>query len=270
MDKPEEKQIEQHVIHPSTLQFQEKQFVKKWMENDEEIRMLTKWYEEFYKRFHQVEENKAASKLAQDIVDLKLFKKTSKITNGFVLAAHTTDIEQVPRLKTIKTFISKKHKTLVRLLHDERDEHFKLYVISKYVNEGDIVLIKIYNIDTLLVSEPGGSFCIPNDTFLKNNITDWTHCHINMPIAKIRIFRNITTSQINFDTTEIKREIHDFTFKLTKEQLQITSVFKNNSYPKKAVLFSNNLSRLIDMKTGMCSIALKYLLATETYVYFYK
>lgn len=286
MTKPDERRIELHASKCtlSLLSQEDDQWIRKWVEYDEDIQKLANWFKKFYATFNQIEASKEKRPDIPSAVHLTPRKTTPSLPNFFMLAAQipATEINGT-KLKTVKTFVSDTHKTILKVLLDERNQQLNLHVISNYVGRDDIVLLGVNTEDQLLVSEPGGSFHFPviktnsepgsdseTDILLKK-ITDWTRCQLYLAVDKIRLYKDSNTEEINFDTTELRRDRQALNLTCTNDELQITFPpgFNNRATPQRAVFISGRQSKYIEMNAGVCSVLLDNMSRSQACLYFY-
>ncbi|NBC65889.1 MAG: hypothetical protein GVY07_09585, partial [Bacteroidetes bacterium] len=205
MNIPTEKHIEQFVQNRSNLSEKEQEWIQHWIQKDEELRLLAEWFQVFYDTFEEIESTKERPNYLPPVIKLKPASHKSKSSrNVFVLAAQTPVTGRGKKtLKTIRTFVSEEHKTLVRILHNSAKKHSKLHVISEFLQDDDIVLIDAGDQNNkTLVSDPGGTFVIGDDEFPENTIKNWQKCELHLPISKVRVYKNDDQDTLNFDTTE--------------------------------------------------------------------
>lgn len=284
MTKPDERWIELHAsgYTLSLLSREDNERMRKWINYNEDIQNLASWFRKFYATFNQIEASKANTASIPSVVHLKLWKTTLSLPNLFMLAAQMPFSDTYgAKLKTVKTFVSDTHKTTLRLLHDERNKQLNLHVISNYVGPDDIVLLRVNTGDRLLVSEPGGSFHFPDtktdadpdpaaDISLKK-IEDWTICQLYLAVGNIRLYKDSHTGEINFDTTELKRDREELNLTSTNDRFQVTfsTGFNDQAPPQKAVFISDRQSMCIDIIAGVCSIPLDKMNGSQACLYFY-
>lgn len=286
MTKPDERRIE---IHASTctlslLPDEDDQWIRKWIDYDEDILKLASWFKKFYATFNQIQASKEKRSDIPSIVYLTPWKTNLSLPNLFMLAAQKPVKEaNGAKQRTVKTFVSDTHKTILRLLHDERDQQLNLHVISNYVRRDDIVLLRVNTGDQFLVSEPGGSFHFPEpktdsepgtdteiDISLKK-IADWSRCQLYLAVDKIRLYKDSNTGEINFDTTELRRDRQALKLTCTNNELLITFLpgFNDKKHTHRVVFNSGRQSNDIEINAGVCSIPLDKMSGSQACLYFF-
>lgn len=268
--KPTEKHIEQYVKYPSEMSREEKIWIESWVQKDKEIHLLIDWYKEFYAEIDKIERDKNRPKSVPSVIHLTPFQNRSKFSNGFILAAQTpVSRKKGSALKSVKTFVSEEHKTLIRILHDNDERKSKLFVISEYVEKDDIVLINVSEEQSFFVSQPGGTFVISDQTISKDKITDWSQCKLYLPLAKMIIFKNIETGEINIDLSSLDKVKKEINFEVIGDKLNIAADFGDDKLPEKLVLHSKDQSTFRFIEEGKCSIPLTDLKTTNSLLFFY-
>ena len=189
-----------------------------------------------------------------------------------MLAAQTPVTERNEKnLKTIRTFVSEEHKTLIRILHNSSRDQSKLHVISEFVREDDIVLIEIQDSEnSVLVSEPGGTFVISYQNFSQDTIKNWESCELHLPISKIRVYKNSDRDTLNFDTSEAYFKREELGIDRAEEKLHIMFNSSEGENPDKMVIYNGAKSSIWPIEDGNCLIDIQDLSETVTTLYFYK
>ncbi|MDX1641905.1 MAG: hypothetical protein R3220_09430 [Balneolaceae bacterium] len=270
MNRPTEKHIEQYVRYPSQLSREEKAWIEEWIDKDNEIHLLVKWFKEYYAEVNKVESRKNKPKSVPPVIQLKPFEKKSKISNGFILAAQTpVSGKKRSALKTVKTFVSNEHKTLIRILHDDHEKQTKFFVISEFVDDDDIVLMNVSEEQSFFVSRPGGTFIVSDQRISEKKIMDWSTCRLHLPLAKMDVFRTPETGELNIDSTGINREKYEISFEVVEEQLHIVTDFGADIIPEKLIVYSNEDSTFRTINNGKCSISLTDLKNPHSVLFFY-
>lgn len=269
LNTPSEKHIEQYVRNSSELSRETILWIEEWIEKDDEIRLLTEWYREFYREIASIRNQKTRPDSIPSIIHLTPFENQSKYSKGFVLAAQTpVSKKKRAGLKTLKTFVSKEHKTLIRILHDDDERQSKLFVISELVAEDDIVMMNVADQQSYFVSEPGGMFTISDLQISSEKITDWTHCKLYLPVAKIYVYKDGETGNINIDSSGLDKEHQQISLEQTENELTITTEF-DDLLPKKMVVHNNNHSLFRIADEGRFTISLSDLREPKSVLFFY-
>lgn len=273
MNFPTEKHIENYVLRRSELASEERRWIQEWIQKDEGVRLLTEWFKTFYRDTDNIESLEDRPDDFKPVIELQTSKKKSIYSSGvFVLAAQTPVKDRNKKsLQTIRTFVSEEHKTLIRILHNSLKNQSKLHVISEFVREDDIVLVEMRDKkNTLLVSEPGGTFVISYRQCSQDSIKNWESCELHLPISKIRVYKNSEWNTLNFDTSEAHFEREELTLERIKDKLHITFESSDEEMPNKMVIYNGSTSSIWPFKGGNGSISVEDLSDSETILYFYK
>lgn len=273
MNFPSEKHIEKYVLHRSELTNEEQRWIQDWIRKDEKVRLLVEWFKAFYRDTDEIESIEKRPDHFSSVIELKPDKKNSTFSSGvFVLAAQTSVRDRNKKnLKTIRTFVSEEHKTLIRILHNSNKNQTKLHVISEFVREDDIVLIEFRDRQkTLLVSEPGGTFVISDKKFSQEAIKNWSKCELHLLISKIRVYKDADQDSLNFDTTEAYFERDELDLSRMGDELHITFNSSDEKSPKKMVIYNQNRSTIGLIENKKCSLSIEDLPEAVTTLYFYK
>ena len=160
LNKPTEKHIEQYVRYPSLLSQEEKSWIEEWIAKDRETGMLAEWFKEYYAGMDTIESAKTKPESIPPVIQLTPFENRTNISGGFILAAQTPlSRKKSFGLKTLKTFVSKEHKTLIRILHDDDERQSKFFVLSEFIGDEDIVLMDVSEEQFFFCEPPGGHVC---------------------------------------------------------------------------------------------------------------
>lgn len=273
MNFPTEKHIEEFVLRRSEMTTEEQQWIQEWIQKDEGVRLLAEWFKNFYRSADDLESLQERPDDFSPVIELQTVQKKSIYSSGvFVLAAQTPITDRGKKsLKTIRTFVSEEHKTLVRILHNSLKNQSKLHVISEFVREDDIVIVEIRDQKkTVLVSEPGGTFVLSYQECSQDAIKSWERCELHLPISKIRVYKNSERNTINFDTSEAYFEREELELDRVEDELHVAFHSSNDKKPDKMVIYSGGKSSIWPVEDGNCSIDIQDLSETVTTLYFYK
>ncbi|MCG2588467.1 hypothetical protein [Rhodohalobacter sulfatireducens] len=273
MNIPTEKNIETYILNRTALTEKEQEWIQDWIQKDEEVRLLAEWFRVFYKKMDHIESVQERPDLLTSIIELEPAPQKSKYSgNVFVLAAQTPVADRRKKtLKTIRTFVSEEHKTLIRILHNSSKNQFKLHVISEFLQDDDIVLIDVGDQNNkTLVSDPGGTFVIPDQVFPENTIKNWQKCELHLPISKIRVFSNGEQGTLNFDTTEAHFEREELSLQKSGDKLQVSFNCSVERIPDKMVIYVGEKSSMWPVENGKCTIAIQNLSSPVSSLFFYK
>lgn len=273
MNLPTEKHIEKLVLRRSELTAEEQQWIQKWIRKDRGVRLLAEWFKTFHRSADDIESLQERPDDFSPVIELQTSQKKSIYSSGvFVLAAQTPVAGRNKKsLTTIRTFVSEEHKTLIRILHNSLKDQSKLHVISEFVRDDDIVLIEIRDKkNTMLVSEPGGTFVISYRECSQEAIKNWESCELHLPISKIRAYKNSEHDTLNFDTSEAYFEREELGLERVEDELHITFNTSSEEAPDKMVIYSEEKSTIWPVEHGNCAIDIQDLSDTVTTLYFYK
>lgn len=195
MKKPSEKQIETFVRHPDELSEDEVTWIKSFITSNEEFRLLAEWFSRFYDTLDDYisDTKKAADQKKRFPFSIELKPLPVAKKNGrriFVLAAQTDAMETSTAIEQIRTFASKKHGTLIRILSLKSNNKTKIDVISDHIGEDDIVMLSVPGSDVQLVTQPGGKIEISSDQLSDSEIKKWDSCRVNLPVLKSKVNRD--------------------------------------------------------------------------------
>lgn len=273
MRKPTEQQIEKYIRYPSELSDKEKKRIKKWIKQDQELQMLADWYNTFYQTIDQVNRDRKRFKDKPTIIILKPIEKSAYSNGCFILDAKAPASQETikkTKLKTSQTFVSKEHKTLIRVLYDSSKSLSKLYIISDFVNEDDIVILDIGDEENnYLVSEPGGTFEIDEQEIPAEDITNWKTCEMHLPISKINVFRDNTTGDVNIDSFASDRQNEDIRIEQCEEVLQVSIDVSDKPMPNMLIVHSGKKTTMWPVERGQSTVPLESLNATKSDLFFF-
>lgn len=268
MEKPSEEYIENYVRYPSDLSTKEKLWIEEWIQKDCEIRLLADWFREFYEVFDEVEKSKTSYAGKPDYIKLEpfSFEEEKSDSNSKDLF---TEISTFQSKRLVQTFLSKKNKTLIRILYDDEDRLYKLHIISEFVDKDDIVLIKIPENDTFLMGGPGESIPIPGK-ISPDNIREWPYCELYLPLSKIHVYRDKRTHYLNIDSRNLDSDTSSIDLKVINHQAEITIHSGDQPTPQKMALHSDKESILWTLENGSCSIPVKKISTSGSILFFFR
>lgn len=122
MNRIPEKDIEQFVRFPQTLDPDRIAEIRQAIEDSGETRKIYEFYTEFYREYDRVLEKRAYN------IQLSTFKRTS--VHGPVILAAKSASDDHEKLKTLSTLVSEKHKVVVRVLENSADASIQIHVIN--------------------------------------------------------------------------------------------------------------------------------------------
>ncbi|MCC5907265.1 MAG: hypothetical protein JJU13_13720 [Balneolaceae bacterium] len=269
MNKPTEYQIELFVKNPVKLSREERRWVREWVESDEEVRLLAVWFKEFYNLTEEIKQNSERKERKPSIIHLKAVSNQFNTANNFVLAAQTTVAKN--KHKSIKTFISEKYKTLIRVIYDDVKLRSRLHVISQYLNEKDIVILKLEDNLNFFISKPGGILEISESVIPKEKITDLEKCSMHLPILKIDLFRDSITGNITYTSDSADKVGFSHIMEISKDEIKIdVENISNTCKPDKIVLHTGGNSSLWLINSGFCRLPVEKLKSSNSLLFFYK
>ena len=268
MDKPVEYHIETYARHPKQLSRQERNWIKHWIEKDEEIALLYQWYRKFYGQVDAIETEKTKSTDRPAIIALKPFENNIIKKNHFVLAAETTTASK-SAYQSFRSFASDDKQTLLRVLHNRDKQSIRLDIISEHMDKDDIVMIETSDTKKLLISEPGGKLELTESELSRQEITDWQRCNIHLPVLKIFLYKDRKTGAITYSFNQKDPEHVDVDIDEKQISIEFTDTDGDN-IPVKMILHSGNLSRYRPVTGNICKLPVEDLSGIQSQVAFYQ
>lgn len=263
MLKPTEKQIETYVRFPSELTDVEKVWIRNAMWRDPELKRLADWFREFYGTFDQIDRDLKKTPPPAFVITLTPLQKSAISKSAFILSAGSPESSQTSRQKTLQTFASEEHKTLVRVLKDGKRKRSDLHVISGYINKDDILLLKTGKKDQdekekekerIFVSGPGGIFHIDEQDIPSGQIAEWPSFDLHLPVVSIQVFRDLTSDSVNYDTFANDRQNRAIQFDVQDSSLCVTVDASDDPMPTMLVSRSGKTKELMPMTGGRCTL----------------
>jgi len=179
-----EKDIEQYIRFPEQLSPDVIQMIETALEENEELALLADWFSRYYQL---VDDSGRISPARPPLIELVPMKVAeSKQRSIFVLAAKTEN-PNAEDIETVRTFVSDRYRTLMRVLYDRKRNLTRIHVVSDHVGEQDIVLIYFPDNDLHLVSKPGGKAEVPVEQIGKELVETWSSCRILLPMLRSKI-----------------------------------------------------------------------------------
>lgn len=147
-----EKEIEQYIRYPESLDAERRLQVKQAIQASAEYQEIAAFFREYDRLFTDIVRQKCRS----HVVDLHFFRpdSSSGSSNRLVLAAQAGR-EQAQQLRTVATLASDENQTLVRILREDA-ETYRIHVISPLLESGDISILSFADLGIdLVISEEG-------------------------------------------------------------------------------------------------------------------
>jgi len=270
LDKPKEKDIDLIIRNPESIPFEKREWIKLWIEKDPDLNRIAVWYREFYSHLNQVRQSKENHSNIPAVVELNDYKNHKKPFQGFVLAAQTAAVMDRP-LKSIKTFFSEEHNTLLRILYNHKTRQTRIHVISSYLADDDIVLLETEN-GKILAGSPGNVIDLPESVLSRKTILEWKKCLIHIPLCRINIYRDLHTGAITFS---IGRSMDEFRHKEIQLDIHQERIFlslpspENSLKPGKAILHSGGKNIFTTISENSCEIPIDHISTTSSQVFLY-
>jgi hypothetical protein len=187
LNKPGETEIEMYVRFPDELSAAEKKEIEEEINRDESLRLLAQWFREFYQKSDSIPAQTTSIRHRPSAIELtSMPARRKKTTHRFVLAAQTVASGK-KTFRTINTFISEEHQTLIRILKDESKQTVSIHVISRYLDKDDVLLVKMPNEKSHYLIQNRGKLEFPYRKGFREKAGDWDQCTLSFPVLKTRI-----------------------------------------------------------------------------------
>ena len=247
----------------------QREWIKAWIEKDEELAMLASWYREYYLQVDAFERSREKeSKSIPAVIELKAFKNGNRVKNNFVLAAQTSTASKTS-FHSFRSFVSGDERTILRVMHNRKKQSTRLQIISDFLDEDDIVMIEISDTKKLLISRPGGGLELPESELSKEDIIGWHGCNIRLPVLKVLLYRDDNTGSINYSLSQKGSEAVDV--EIDDSEIRIGfSEEKKGEIPGKMILHTSNISKYQPVHNSVCTIPLEDVTGTLSQVAFYQ
>ncbi len=269
MKKPSEYHIELFVNSPEKLSRDERRWVHEWINNDEEVRLIADWYRQFYKQTEEIKKNKESKVDKPPVIHLKAIPNQLKNGNNFILAAQTATAKS--KNKAIKTFVSEKHETLIRVIYDDKKTKIRFHAISQHLDDEDIVILNLEDDQSFYISKPGGVFEISDSVITKEKIADLDKCMIHLPLMKIDVFRDSNTGSITYSSSFTEKKGSSSILEITDKEISIDiENIPDKIKSERIILHSDGMSSLWLIDENHCRIPLKKFKNSSSVLFFYK
>ena len=269
MKKPSEYHIELFVNSPEKLSRDERRWIQEWINKDDEVRLIADWYRQFFKQTEEIKKNKESNIEKPAVIYLKAIPNQLKNGNNFILAAQTATAKS--KNKAIKTFVSEKHETLIRVIYDDKKTKIRFHAISQYLDDDDIVILSLEGDQSFYISKPGGVFEISDSVITKGKIADLDTCKIHLPLMKIDVFRDSNTGSITYFSSFTEKKGSSSILEITDREIKIDlESIPDKFKSERIILHSDGISSLWFIDENRCRIPLKKFKSTTSALYFYK
>lgn len=259
-----------YIRFPSEFTDAEKVQIRNAIRQNREFQLLAVWYREFYKTFDQIDRDLKKTPPADFVITLSPLQKSAVSKSDSIPSAVSFESSKSAGLKTLKTFFSEAHETLLIALKGKNNKHSQLHVISGYINEDDILLLKTGNQKKrILVSEPGGIFKIDEEDIPSGQIAEWPSFKLYLPVTSIKVFKDPSTGSVTFDTIANNRQNTNVQFEVEDSSLYVTVDTPNQAAPEKLVICSGKTKTLMPITGGRCTLDLESLEETSSVLIFF-
>jgi len=269
LNKLTEKHIELFIKDSSQFSIEERKWIERTIKSNEELEVLTDWFKKFYevKGYSKTVKPKIFEK--PDVITLSPMKMEMRPKNSFILAAQTLSASKKEQLTTVKTFISKQHKTLMRILQNEIRNETEVHLLSDFIAKDDIVLLYIAEEDFYLVSDEGGIIIIPGNKISKEKIAGWNQCKIHLPALKLFVTKQ-SSDEFKIDAEQSLLEPNSLSIEKVDGQYEVILMFKESWIdPKMIVIRSDNVKTMWFLNNGKTQIDEKYFVESHSTIYLY-
>ncbi|TVR29118.1 MAG: hypothetical protein EA390_10325 [Balneolaceae bacterium] len=268
MKLPSDKDIETYVKFPETLTGEKRAWIENALAASEELMLLADWFKTFYENVDSPEKEGEGYQHKPDRITMVPF-----ISEGlhrrkrFVLAAKTT--ERKDSLETVQTFQSEEFRSLLRILHREKNSEFNIHLVSEFVKNDDIILFKFMDRQGFTISKPGGKISIPEDKLTAEEIRGWNSCEIYLPAMTCNLNKK-TSSRDGFiaaikdggmETVEVTRSGADVLIQTDPES--------ESGLPAKMVLNTEKGSSLWKIENGRAVVPGSLFRGMDVKLFFY-
>ena len=249
---------------------------------DREIQLLADWYTEFYRTFDQIDIDLKKTRPPAFIISLTPLQRSAISKSPFILSADSPESSQSSRQKTLQTFASEEHKTLVRVLKGGKRKRSQLHVISGYIDKDDILLIKtgekirgqgqdekVKVKEKILVSDPGGIFKIDEQDIPSGQIAEWPSFDLYLPVASIKVFKDPATGSVTYDTFASDRQNTTIQLDVQDSSLHVTVDASDEPLPTMLVTRSGDTKELLPITGGRCTLNLERLGEVSSDLFFF-
>ena len=269
MKNPTEKHIEIYVKDPSRLSDEEREWIELAIKNNEDLKILADWFKKFFKVKEQVKAIKPNPFEIPSEILLCPMELEHKPRNSFVLAAQTLSSSKTEEIKTVKTFISRQHKTLMRVLRNDKQGETEVHLLSEYVSDDDIILLYIQDEEFYLVSDEGGVIKVADDEIPKEKFINWRQCKVHLPAFKLFVTKQ-SSNEYKIDS---EQNLHDSTV-LNIEKMEsyfnVNLTFKESWIDPKIVVFKTKESKtMCFLKKGKARIPVENFMGQTATIYLY-
>lgn len=207
MKKSKREHIESYIFTPELLTLNQKREIEEWLESDEELRAIASWYSDLKKEIRFVEKSKAKVRPKSSSIQLSPSSGVKRKKHTFTLAAQTSALKKKSAgYYTLRTFVSRENKALVRVLRDPGEGRVQIHAISENIEPDDIAMLKVPAISDLMISKPGGIF-YPKLTYISDeDVKNWESCTLFISMDRADLLLNVETGTIYLDTHRTDRE----------------------------------------------------------------
>jgi len=270
LKKSTKEHIESYIFTPNLLSTEKKREVEELLKESDELRALADWYRSFKNEIRYVEKSKSKKRPESSKVDLLPAPVIKKKKHSFILAAKTTSTyKSKSSLLTLRTFISKENKALVRVIRDSDSSQVQIHAISENIDSDDVAMIRIPGIPDLMISMPGGIFLPRKGQYSDDMVKNWDSCMLYIPMDRADLLLNPESGKVYLDTHRSDKE--QIMVSITEEADQIkihVKCFKDFRVDK-VVVSDGNRGYLMLMNQGYVNLPKSLIKNRVTSLFFF-
>ena len=271
MKKSTKEHIESYIFTPNLLSTEKKREVEELLKESDELRAVADWYRSFKNEIRYVEKSKSKKRPESSKVDLLPAPVIKKKKHSFILAAKTTSTHKSKSsLLTLRTFISKENKALVRVIRDSDSSQVQIHAISENIDSDDVAMIRIPGIPDLMISMPGGIFLPRKGQYSDDMVKNWDSCMLYIPMDRADLLLNPESGKVYLDTHRSDKE--QIMVSITEEADQIiihVKCFKDFRVDK-VVVSDGNRGYLMLMNQGYVNLPKSLIKNRVTSLFFFQ
>ena len=265
-----EKHIETYIFHPEELTPGQKSEIEKYIEENEEIRILAGWYRELREQIDAVEQTKKRVRPGSSAIELTASAREKRKKYVFRLAAKTpAKYTKQLSLKTLRTFISEREGTIVRVLNSEGDSAIHIHAISEKIAADDMVLLMVPGLKELLISKPGGIFELKASTIVPDVIQSWDSCTLFVPVDRLDILVDEQNGNVFLDSHQTNKDELNIAFEEKAESYELRLTTSGGYSIQKVVASCDGKGFLLEIEREVVEIPKSIIKGRLTSIFFY-
>ena len=267
MKRLSEKDIETYIRFPEKLSLKKIKEIEGILAEDEELLLLADWFESFYEKLDEenISTDKSPAPATLTLTSMNDEKRYK--SRRFILAAKS----ESPQInhEHVKTFQSLEHKTLMRILKRKSDNTYYLHVISDFIEDEDVILLKMEKDATFKISKPGGKLILDESELRDLDLEESNLCELLLPLMSCKLSQE-SSSRDGYVISRAGSDLNTVEISFTGNEVKIVADPDTlSAEPHKLLISTNTGSSIWNVDRGVAILPQKEVRGKDLNLFFY-